>query len=71
MAICTPDLSSARWAKSRRSANGGNCVEIARNLPGIIAVRDSKNPNGPVLILTPAQWRTFTSQIKNSASVHA
>lgn len=41
-----------------------NCVEVARNLPGIVAVRDSKNPNGPALAITPENWRAFTDQVK-------
>lgn len=42
------DLSRAEWRKSSKSSgNGGNCVEVARNLPGIVAVRDSKDPDGP------------------------
>lgn len=59
------DLTRARWRKSSYSSgNGGNCVEIAGNLPGIVAVRDSKDPDGPVLSLTPAQWRLFTADVK-------
>lgn len=47
------DLTGAKWRKSRYSgSNGGNCVEVAGNLPGIVAVRDSKDPDGPVLIFT-------------------
>lgn len=43
------DLSSATWRKSSRSgANGGECIEVA-GVPNSIAVRDSKNPNGPAL----------------------
>jgi hypothetical protein len=54
------DLESAIWRKaSYSSGNGGNCVEVARNLPGIVAVRDSKDPSGPALIFTPDQWRAF------------
>lgn len=41
-----------------------NCVEVARNLPGIVAVRDSKNPHGPALAITPENWRAFTDQVK-------
>lgn len=61
-----PDiLSDARWRKSSRSnGSGGNCVEVADNLPGIVAVRDSKNPNGPALVLPRAQWHTLLSNIK-------
>jgi hypothetical protein len=58
------DLTNATWQKSSYSGgNGGNCVEVARNLAGVVAVRDSKNPGGPVLMFTPAQWRAFTASI--------
>jgi hypothetical protein len=54
-----------RWHKSTRSnGNGGACVEVARNLPGIVAVRDSKNPDGPVLTLESAGWREFMADVK-------
>jgi hypothetical protein len=63
--MTTPDLSHAEWRKSTRSGGtGGNCVEVARNLPGIVAIRDSKNPDGSVLTLTPAQWRSFAADVK-------
>jgi hypothetical protein len=59
------DLTRAQWRKSSRSGdNGGNCVEVARNLPGIVAVRDSKNLNGPVLTLEPAGWQDFIADVK-------
>ncbi|HET9655355.1 MAG TPA: DUF397 domain-containing protein [Kineosporiaceae bacterium] len=50
------------WRKSRRSGNGGNCVEVATNLlphTGEILVRDSKNPDAAVLHFTEAEWRAF------------
>jgi hypothetical protein len=54
------DLTNAIWRKaSYSSGNGGNCVEVARNLPGVVAVRDSKDPSGPALTFTPDQWRAF------------
>jgi hypothetical protein len=59
------DLTSAKWRKSSYSnGNGGQCVEVARNLPGVVAVRDSKDPGGPKLIFEPAQWAAFTSGVK-------
>lgn len=58
------DLSNARWRKSTRSNNGGNCVEVADNLPGVVAVRDSKNPDGPALVYTRDCWDTFLSGLK-------
>ena len=55
------DLTSADWRKSSYSSNTGNCVEVARNLPGVVAVRDSKDPDGPVLVFTADEWRAFMS----------
>jgi len=58
-------LESADWRKSTfSSSNGGNCVEVARNLPGVVAVRDSKDPDGPALAFTPADWEAFTARLK-------
>jgi uncharacterized protein DUF397 len=56
------------WHKSSHSgANGGDCVEVARTLPEAVAVRDSKDPDGPKLIFTPADWAAFTTAIRASA----
>jgi hypothetical protein len=53
------------WRKSSYSgSNGGNCVEIADNLSGAVAVRDSKDSGGPVLAFKPDGWRAFTVAIK-------
>lgn len=60
------DLHLAEWRISTHSANGSTCVEVARNLPGIVAVRDSKNRQGPVLTFTPQQWRTFMTRLGHS-----
>jgi hypothetical protein len=59
------DLSDAVWRKSKRSGSSGNCVEVADNLPGAVAVRDSKDPAGPALIFTPAEWDAFIGGAKD------
>ena len=60
-----PTLGQAEWRKSSRSGQTGNCVEVAGNLPGIVAVRDSWDPDGPALILTSAAWRALTLKARN------
>jgi hypothetical protein len=61
------DVTCADWRKSSySSANGGQCVEVARNLPGAVAVRDSKNPHGPKLIFTPDEWSAFTAELRDT-----
>jgi hypothetical protein len=63
--MAAPDLSCAAWRKSARSGGtGGNCVEVATNLPGVAAIRDSKNPDGPRLVFTRAEWEAFTARVK-------
>ncbi|MFI2712316.1 DUF397 domain-containing protein [Micromonospora sp. NPDC018662] len=58
------DLNDARWRKSTRSgASGGNCVEVADNLAGVVGVRDSKDPSGPALLFGPATWRSFVARL--------
>ena len=60
------DLSAATWRKSSRSnGNGGNnCVEVAF-LDNDVAVRDSKNPDGPAVLVTAAQWGAFVTGAKD------
>jgi hypothetical protein len=59
------DVTGADWRKSSYSTgNGGDCVEVARNLPGAVAVRDSKATAGPVLAFAPEQWAAFTDGVK-------
>lgn len=59
------DLSRAVWHKSTFSnGSGGDCVEVATNLPDIVAVRDSKNRSGPELVVTPDTWTAFVQGIK-------
>ena len=50
---------SARWVKSSFSFSNGNCVEVAE-LPGdTVGIRDSRDPGGPVLRFTRAEWAAF------------
>ncbi|MET7709286.1 DUF397 domain-containing protein [Micromonospora sp. NPDC005189] len=58
------DLSNARWRKSTRSgASGGNCVEVASNMRGVVAIRDSKDVAGPALTFAPTTWAAFVAQV--------
>lgn len=60
------DIDSARWRKSSYSnGSGGACVEVANLTSGQSAVRDSKNPNGPVLIFAPAAWSAFCAGLRD------
>ncbi|MBM0236322.1 DUF397 domain-containing protein [Micromonospora sp. ATA32] len=57
------DLIGATWRKSSRSGQS-ECVEVADNLPGVVGVRDSKDPTGPVLTFDPQTWRAFIDHAK-------
>ncbi|WP_262285087.1 DUF397 domain-containing protein [Micromonospora sp. MA102] len=53
-----------RWRTSSRSTDsGGNCVEVAGNLPGVVLVRDSKDPSGPALAFSPDSWRRLLASL--------
>jgi hypothetical protein len=59
------DLTNASWRKSSfSSGNGGNCIEVAE-LPGMVAVRDSKDPEGPALVLEPSAFAALTSVVRS------
>jgi hypothetical protein len=54
-----------RWRKASYSGNGGgSCVEVARNLSRVVAVRDSKDPHGPILTIEPEGWQDFIADVK-------
>ncbi|WP_084529631.1 DUF397 domain-containing protein [Nocardia crassostreae] len=55
------ELFGARWFKSSYSGASQECVEVAHLSNGMVGVRDSKNPNGGVLILAPEVWDAFTA----------
>jgi hypothetical protein len=59
-----PDLTHAIWRTSTRSGGNGNCVEVATNLSGLVAIRDSKNPHGLALTISPAHWCKFTTAVQ-------
>jgi hypothetical protein len=64
-----PDLSRAEWRKSSYSnGTGGSCVETAalrgNDSPLVVAVRDSKDPNGPALTFTGREWQSLVTTIK-------
>ena len=66
------DQIAPRWHKSSYSGNGGSdCVEVARNLPSVVAVRDSKNPDGPVLTVSADEWAAFIGRLRAAVRPHA
>jgi Domain of unknown function (DUF397) len=58
------DLSCAQWQKSSHSSQSGNCVEVARNLPGLVAVRDSKEPDRAQLVVSRQAWQVFIRTVR-------
>ena len=57
-------MTQPEWVKSSCSFSNGNCVQVAR-LPGAtVGVRDSNDPNGPILVLTPRAWAAFTRRLQ-------
>ncbi|MFF3865213.1 DUF397 domain-containing protein [Micromonospora sp. NPDC001898] len=59
-------MTGPQWRKSTRSGgNGGDCVEVADNLPGVVLVRDTKDRDGGTLSFSPAAWRGFVDLAKS------
>lgn len=58
-------LRGLAWRKARRSVNNGACVEVAP-ARGMLAVRDSKDPDGPVLLYSPDAWHAFLADAKQA-----
>ncbi|MER6815432.1 DUF397 domain-containing protein [Spirillospora sp. NPDC000708] len=59
------DLTTATWRKSSRSGGtGGECVEVA-DLAGVVAVRDSKDPDGPKLVVRRDEFATLMAALKH------
>jgi hypothetical protein len=58
------DLSCAEWQKSSYSGQSGNCVEVARNLPGLVAVRDSNDPDVERLVISREAWQVFMKKVR-------
>ena len=58
------DLSLAIWRKATVSAYNGGCVEIAANLPGVVAIRDSKRPDDGACVVDRAVFAAFLADLK-------
>jgi len=63
--MISPDLSGADFRKSSYSGGNNNCVEVATNVPGVVAVRDSKNRTRPALTFSPRAWRDFLAGVRD------
>ncbi|MBT2208662.1 MULTISPECIES: DUF397 domain-containing protein [Actinomadura] len=60
------ELTGACWRKSSHSGSGDQCVEVATLASDLRAVRDSKDPAGPALVLTQAAWRTLLTSLREA-----
>ncbi|WP_175412552.1 DUF397 domain-containing protein [Streptomyces sp. TRM64462] len=59
------DLSAVNWRKSSYSnPDGGQCVEISDDFTTVVPVRDSKTPNGPVLVFPAGGWAAFVGAVR-------
>ncbi len=53
------------WLKAHSSTADGHCVEVAASAVGNVAIRDSKDPNGPILVYKPSEFRAFLEGARN------
>ena len=59
------DLNAVAWRKSSFSGDdGGECIEVAPGFPGLVPVRDSKDPEGPALVFPAAAWQAFVAGVR-------
>ncbi len=64
------ELTGAVWRTSSRSNDQGLCVEVATNAVaahGLVGVRDSKDPSGPALAVSPPGWTAFVDALRGGA----
>jgi Domain of unknown function (DUF397) len=67
--VPTASLDGAIWHRSSYSGTQGNCVEFARNLLGLVAVRDSKDRDGAIITVTGQGWERFIHTLKRGKYV--
>ncbi|MFE4513153.1 DUF397 domain-containing protein [Kitasatospora sp. NPDC056783] len=65
MSALEVDLTGAQWFKSSYSQQGGDCVEVASEFPGLLPVRDSRDPHGPALVFLPSAWASFIAAVRS------
>ncbi|MEU6084363.1 DUF397 domain-containing protein [Streptomyces sp. NPDC047108] len=64
--MCPVDLSVATWRKSSYSnSDGGECIEVSDDFAAVVPVRDSKDPQGPVLVFPEGGWSSFVEAVRN------
>ncbi|MEO3756588.1 DUF397 domain-containing protein [Streptomyces sp. B6B3] len=67
--ISRAQLNAAAWRRSSHSdSGGGQCLEVATGFPGVVPVRDSKRPDGPVLLIPAAAWGAFVAGLPHTRS---
>ncbi len=69
MHVIRPELTKAQWRSSSYSnAAGGDCLEVADDVPGAVPVRDSKRSSGPALLIPASSWVAFVDGVKRAGS---